>query len=83
MAKKKRKAKGKRRGLVSTAELAKRIGAKGQVQARELHQEGYSKDVLSFAARTMPKLPAKIERVIAAMSKSDQEKFRKVFLQEL
>jgi len=80
--KKKRKATAKRRGLVSTADLAKRIGPKGQQQARDLHQEGYSRDVLTFAARTMPKIPAKIERVIEGMSKSDQDKFRKACLKD-
>ena len=83
MAKKKGRGKGKgaRRGAVKTSELGERIGAKGQATARELQTE-YSADVLMFAARTIPKIPAKVARVLDTMPKADQEKFRKAFLQD-
>ena len=78
----KKKGKGKPRGLVSTKDLGARIGKTGIAEAKELQQQGYSRDVLSYAARTIPKIPANVERVIASMSKTEQEKFRKAFLKD-
>lgn len=76
------KGKGKPRGLVSLKDLESRIGPMGVDEAKALQQQGYSRDILSYAARTIPKIPASVERVLDGMNKPDQAKFRKAFLKD-
>lgn len=70
----------KQRGPASTDSIRSSIGPEGARQAQEL-QSKYSREVLLFAARTYPRLPASIESVLGSMDSKLAREFRQAWME--
>lgn len=71
--------KNKTKGVATTEALEKSIGTKGVAQAEKLHGS-HDRDVLTYAVRTYPRLPAQTEALLSELSPAKAKEYRKELL---